>query len=77
MAGSKTLVPLDLVYNTLDDTAGWYIRSVARTLENARSDLEIITEDMPNYEAVAKLAGPKPEKLIEEVSQPTQGVNNE
>ena len=75
MAGSKTLVPLDLVYNSRDDVAGWYIRSVARVLENSRPYLEIISEDMPNYQAIAKLAGPKPEKLVEEVSQPNKEKN--
>ena len=42
-------------------------------LENLAPVYEVIDESMSNYEAVAKLAGPMPEVLVEEVVQPKQG----
>lgn len=77
MAGSKSEVSLVLLYNMRDDEATWAVKSVARRAEQALETVyQIIWEDDPSYELLAKQAGPKPTLLVEEVSQPEQGNDN-
>lgn len=68
MAGSKAAITPALIYDALNDQAHWVYRSVANRLEEAQPHRwEVIDEYMINYDAVSKLAGPKPAVLVEEV----------
>ena len=72
MAGSKTASILVLLYDNRADVAYWVIKSKGLRMEDATTQYEVIWEDASNYEVIAKLAGPKPVVLSEEVSQPTR-----
>jgi len=74
MAGSKSEATLVLLYDVLEDKATWAIKSAALRAEAARPwQYYVVWDDDPNYSAIAKLAGPKPQVLVEEVSQHSQG----
>lgn len=68
MAGSKTKIEFELIYDALNDKGYWVLRSDAVKLESVQPHRwEVIEEHMDNFEAVSKLAGPKPDVLVEEV----------
>lgn len=77
MAGSKTTINFHLVYDNQEDKAYWVLYSTASFLQERGLRYELIDTDAVNYEVVAKLAGPKPEVLVEEVTQPKQRTDNE
>lgn len=78
MPGSKTLAVFHLVYDCINDKAYWSLWSAARVISEAQPyRWEIVDPDSPNYEVVSKMAGPKPEVLVEEVVQHEQGDSNE
>lgn len=69
MAGSKTKITFDLIYDAHLDKAYWVLRSDGVKLENVQPHRwEVIEEHMSNYDAVCKLAGPMPDVLVEEVA---------
>lgn len=77
MAGSKSEAPLVILYDMVEDKATWAVKSYARRTEEAfPNTYQVIWEDDPSYEAIAKLAGPKPVLMVEEVSQSEQGKDN-
>ena len=76
MSGSKSLVSVVLFFDHEQQKAEWKIKSEALRLEQMHSHVEIVGEHDMEYEYYAKLAGPKPEVLVEEVSETKQGDNN-
>ena len=76
MSGSKSLVSVVLFFDHEQQKAEWKIKSEALRLEQMYSHVEIVGEHDMEYEYYSKLAGPKPEVLVEEVSEIKQGDNN-
>lgn len=60
---SRSREPLDqvLVYDCLNDQAFWMTPAKASRIRAANPYFEQIDEVAPNYQAVLRLAGPKPE----------------
>ena len=76
MPGSKSLVSVVLFFDHEQQKAEWKIKSEALRLEQMYSHVEVIEEHAMEYEYYAAKAGPKPEVLVEEVSETKQGDNN-
>lgn len=76
MAGSKTAVNFHLLYDALNDAAYWAINSDCTKLELAQPQRwSVVGEDQHNYSILVAMAGPKPEVLVEEITQPTRKDN--
>ena len=76
MPGSKTLVSVVLFFDHEQQKAEWKIKSEALRLEQTYSHMSIIDSGDMEYEYYAKIAGPKPEVIVEEVAQTKQGDEN-
>lgn len=78
MAGSKAVVTFYLLYDALNDAAYWALNSDCTKLELAQPQRwSVIEVGQENYEVISKMAGPKPEVLVEEVTQHTRKDNEE
>ncbi len=78
MAGSRSETSLVLLHDYTTGITTWAIKSAARLAKIAQPyKYFIVWETDPDYAGYEKAAGPKPEILVEEVSQPKQGVDNE
>lgn len=66
MSHSTHRIELVLVYNNQLDKAVWVTKSQASLMMRALGErVERVIEGDPEYEAVAKLAGPKPEFYLQ------------
>ena len=72
MAGSKSLVSVVLFFDHEHQKAEWKIKSEALRLEQMYSHVEVVGENAMEYEYYSKMAGPKPQILVEEVAQVKQ-----
>jgi hypothetical protein len=78
MPGSKSEVTLVLLYDGQEDTASWAIKSAAILAARAYPHRwTIIWDNYEEYEYISKMAGEKPQMLVEETVQPKQGDTSE
>ena len=77
MTRSASLQSFCLVFDPRRSIAKWVWPSVAATIMKVDFHIELIDETDPYFEDYAKLAGPKPQIPIEEVSSAASGEGSD